>query len=167
MDSDSNKEGQKLEGQGMVLQKSFFNGTTGGTMSMQEGKKAYTAEEIASKQKSSGFIPEMNYNETGMTYELIGIEIMDDKEVYVMKINDGEKDTYDYYDKATSLKVKTMTTQTQGEETVTSEISYSDFSDHDGFMFADKMTIQAVPITLSGTIKTLEINEKIDLTFYE
>ncbi len=162
-----NQEGQKLEGQGMVLQKSYFDGETSGTWSMQTGEAKDSPEEVAAKKKSTRSITEMNHKATGMKYELMGIEVIDGKEVYVMKINDGDHDSFSYYDKETFYKVRTMSTQTQGEETVTSEITYGDFKEQNGVIFANSMTIQAGPLTLSGKTKTLEINEKIDITLFQ
>jgi predicted Zn-dependent peptidase len=46
-------EAQKMEGQGMVFQKSYYDGKTGFTYNMQTGKKELTAEELESKRKSS------------------------------------------------------------------------------------------------------------------
>ncbi|MEY4991935.1 MAG: hypothetical protein RI948_811, partial [Bacteroidota bacterium] len=43
------KEASKMEMPGMVLQKSYFNGTSGYTFSMQGGREDLTAEEIAAK----------------------------------------------------------------------------------------------------------------------
>src|SRR5690606_11594664 len=69
-----NSEAMKLEANGMVLQKTYFDGKTGYNTNMQTGKTDMTADEIASKNKSTGLIPEMNFATSGMSYELLGIE---------------------------------------------------------------------------------------------
>ena len=111
-------EGQKLEGQGMVLQKSYFDGTAGYSVNMQTGRTELTAEEIAAKKKSVGLFPEMNYSSTGMKYELIGIENVDGVDMYVLKLNDGETETFDYFNTKTFMKMKSISIQKNGEETV-------------------------------------------------
>ena len=140
-----NSEGQKMEGQGMVFQKSYFDGSAGGSSSMQGGKTELSAEEIAAKQKSVGLFPEMNYATSGMTYELLGIENKDGKDCYVLKINDGKTETYDYYDKATFYKVSSMSIEKNGDEVNESSISYSDFKEQDGFIFPNSMNISMGP----------------------
>ena len=86
-------EGQKLEGQGMVFQKSFYDGKAGFTFNMQTGKTPLTEEELSTKAKSSGIIPEMNYAKNGIQCELVGIENMNGADYYVMKTVDGKNES--------------------------------------------------------------------------
>lgn len=162
-----NLEGQKMEGQGMVFQKSYFDGNAGGSSSMQGGKTELSSEEIAAKQKSIGLWPEMNYATSGMTYELLGIEQKDGKDCYVLKINDGKTETYDYYDKSTFFKISSTSIDKNGEEVNESTISYSDFKEQDGFMFPNSMNISMGPANFAVTVSTRTLNPKVDLGSYK
>lgn len=162
-----NLEGQKLEGQGMVFQKSFFDGKAGGTSSMQAGKKELTAEEIATKNKSTGLFPEMNYVANGMNFDLIGIETLETGDAYVMKVNDGTSETFDYFNVNSMLKVKSISIRKEGEETSESSAVYSDFKEVNGLLFAHKIAITMGEATFSGAIKGITINGSSDLSSYK
>jgi zinc protease len=159
-------EGQKMEGQGMVFQRSYFDGKTGATTSMQTGKKELSAEEIASKNKSIGIIPELNYAKTGLKFELLGIEILDGKDVYTVKSNDGVKEFFDYYDCATFLKVKTLNIEKEGETTVESSVVYSEYKSINGILFPQAFKLTAGDATFIGKVTSTIVNKKVDFKPY-
>lgn len=162
-----NSEGQKMEGQGMVFQKSYFDGTAGGSSSMQGGKTELSAEEIAAKQKSIGLWPEMNYASSGMEYEILGIENKDGKDCYVLKLNDGKTETYDYFDKETFFKVNSTSIEKNGDEVQESSISYSDFKEQDGFMFPNTMNISMGPANFAVKVTSRTLNSKVDFDSFK
>jgi predicted Zn-dependent peptidase len=160
-------EGQKLEGQGMVLQKSYFDGTAGYSVNMQTGRTELTAEEIAAKKKSVGLFPEMNYSSTGMTYELIGIENVDGVDMYVLKLNDGETETFDYFNTKTFMKMKSISIQKNGEETVETTATYGDFKEVNGLLFPHSMTLSVGEATFTGKTTSIAVNGKADLSTFK
>ena len=160
-------EGQKLEGQGMVFQKSFYDGKAGFTFNMQTGKTELTAEELASKAKSNGIIPEMNYVKNGLAHELVGIENMNGVEYYVLKTVDGKNESYDYYNKTTFMKEKTINVMTRDGETMESTITFGDFKEVNGMKFAHSITQAVGPMVLSGTVTSITVNGKIDMKVFE
>lgn len=160
-------EGQKLEGQGMVLQKSYFDGTAGYSVNMQTGKTELTAEEIAAKKKSVGLFPEMNYSATGMTYELIGIENVDGVDMYVLKLNDGETETFDYFNTKTFMKMKSISIQKNGEETVETTATYGDFKEVNGLLFPHSMTLSVGEASFTGKTTSITVNGKADLSTFK
>jgi predicted Zn-dependent peptidase len=162
-----NLEGQKLEGQGMVFQKSYFDGTTGASTSMQAGKKDMTPEEIAAKKKSSGLFPEMNYATSGMVYEIAGVENLDGKDVYVLKANDGSSESFDYYDVKTFMKVKSLTIRKEGEETMETSATFSDYKDVNGLLFPHTVSIAMGEAAFSGKVTSIVVNGKTDLKEYK
>jgi zinc protease len=162
-----NSEGQKMEGQGMVFQKSYFDGTAGGSSSMQGGKTELSAEEIAAKNKSVGLFPEMNYATSGITYELLGIEKKDGKDCYVLKTNDGKAETYDYFDKGTFHKVASTSIVKDGEEVNETSMTYSDFKEQDGFIFPYTMNISMGPANFAVSVTSRTVNAKVDLGTYK
>jgi zinc protease len=162
-----NKEGQKLEGQGMLLQKSYFDGVSGSRFSMQGGSKDLSVEEIAAKNKSIGLFPEMNYLKSGMNVELIGIESLEKGEAYVLKVNDGKSETYDYFDTKSLMKVRSNSLKTEGSETVETVTIYDDFKEVNGILFPHIVSINLGPATFSGIVKSIIINGGGDLNQYK
>jgi predicted Zn-dependent peptidase len=160
-------EGQKLEGQGMVFQKSFYNGKKGFTFNMQTGKTELTAEELSSKAKSNGIIPEMNFVKNGLEHELTGIENINGVDYYVLKTVDGKNESFDYFNKSTFMKEKTINIMNRDGETMESTISYGDFKEVNGMKFAHSITQSVGPMVLSGTVTSLTVNGKIDLKIFE
>lgn len=160
-------EGQKLEGQGMVFQKSFYDGKAGFTFNMQTGKTPLTEEELSTKAKSSGIIPEMNYAKNGIQCELVGIENMNGADYYVVKTVDGKNESYDYFNKNTFMKEKTINIMTRDGETMESTVTYGDFKEVNGMKFAHTITQSVGPMVLSGTVTSMTVNGKIDLKIFE
>jgi hypothetical protein len=156
-----NSDASQLEMQGMVLQRQYFNGTTGGSSSMQEGKKPLSPEALAAKKKSIGLFPEMNYKTSGMTYELKGIENQNGTDFYVLFTTDGDKQQFDYFNTKTFLKAKSVIIQTQDGETSEQAISFGDYKDESGLLFAHTMNLMMGEMGLSGKI-TIEVNGKVD-----
>jgi hypothetical protein len=160
-------EGDKIEAQGMVFQKSYFDGTTGSSTNMQTGKKDMTAEEIAAKKKTSGLIPEMNYSATGMQYELLGIEDQNGTKMYVIKTMDGKTESYDYYDTKTFMKLKSLSITKEGEETMESVSTMSDYKEINGILFPFTMNISMGEVGLNGKVTSIVLNGKIDMTSFK
>lgn len=156
-------EAQKMEGQGMIFQKSFYDGQSGFTFSMQTGKTALTANELASKKKSSGLFPEMNYATNGMNFELIGIENQNGVEYYVVKCFEDSSETFDYYNKTTFLKEKTVSIKKLGEETAESTSVIGDYKEVSGILFPHSIGITIGQMSLKGKVTQLLVNGKIDL----
>lgn len=162
-----NKEAMKLEAQGMVFQSSYFDGTKGAEKNMQTGEKTMTEAEITAKKKSAGFFPEMSYKTTGMTYELKGIETINNKDYYVLATNDGESQRFDYYDVTTYMKYKTNSISQQGGESAEITVMYDDYREVNGLMIPYKLVQVIGEMSLEGTVKEVLFNSKIDDSLFK
>ncbi|MEJ6755686.1 MAG: DUF4292 domain-containing protein, partial [Crocinitomicaceae bacterium] len=122
---------------------------------------------IVEKKKSYGLIPEMNYAESGMDYELTGIEIYDGKPCYVLKLTESKKVTFEYFDKETFQKTASvmMAATEQGMQEVT--YTYADYKEYGGFLFPDTINLFVSGMQLSGKVKSREINVKVDLNEFK
>lgn len=158
-----NIEASKLEAQGMVFQKSYFDGKTGGSFNPQTGKKALEADEITAKNKSIGLLPELNYATSGMTYELIGIENIDGKEVYVLKLNDGKTESYDYFDTKSFLKIRSTKIEKNEGESIEVTTNYSDYKAVNGVLFPHKILLNQGEMSFDMTIKTITVKSSVDI----
>ena len=154
------KEASKMEMPGMVLQKSYFDGVSGYTFSMQGGREDLKAEEVAAKQKASGLIPELNYKAKGMNYELKGIETIDGQDCYVLYTTDGQAENYDYFTTTTFMKVRSTNLRKAGDELVETTTTFSDFKAVNGLMFAHAFNLSVGKMSLAGTVKSITVNPK-------
>ena len=157
---DGSKEASKMEMPGMVLQKSYFDGTSGYTFSMQGGREDLKAEEITAKQKASGLIPELNYKSKGMTYEIKDIENIDGEDCYVLYTTDGESESFDYFSSTSFMKLRTTNLRKMEDELIETTTTYSDYKDINGFKFGHTFSLSVGKMTLSGTVKSIEVNPK-------
>lgn len=156
-------EASKMEGQGMVFQSSYFDGTTGFESNMQTGKKKLTEMEVIEKKKSMGLFPEMYYDKNSINYAMMGIENVDGKDCYVIKVTDETEESFAYFEKDTYLKVKTISIQKKGEEVQEATSIFSDFKEVNGLLFPHSISFSAGPMTISGIVSKIATNEKIDL----
>ena len=157
---DGSKEASKMEMPGMVLQKSYFDGASGYTFSMQGGREDLKAEEITAKQKASGLIPELNYKSKGMNYEIKGIENIDGEDCYVLYTTDGESESFDYFSSTSFMKLRTTNLRKMEDELIETTTTYSDYKDINGFKFGHTFSLSVGKMTLSGTVKSIEVNPK-------
>ena len=157
-------EAEKLEGMGMVLQKSYSDGKKGYTFS-QGNRKEMTDAEVAKKAKTAGVFPELFYKELNLT--LTGIELIDGKEMYVVKQVDDEGESFIYFNKSTFLKEKMIAIRKQGEETVESSFTFGDYKDVGGFLFPHTTSIGMGPFTFSGKVTSIILNKKPDLSSFK
>lgn len=154
-----NSEVMTIEAQGMVVQKTYFDGKSGYSSNMQTGSTDLKEDEIASKNKSIGLIPEMNYSKSGMKYEMVGIENQDGVDMYVIKLSDGENETYEYYSLENFSKIKTLTISTKGEEAGEALTTYSDYKEVNGLMFPHKMIMSFGEMAFTGEVKSIDVNK--------
>lgn len=154
-----NSEVMTVEAQGMVVQKTYFDGKTGYNSNMQTGKTDLTSEEVAAKNKSVGLIPEINYATSGMKYELLGIENQNGTDMYVVKLHDGENEIYDYYNTQTYSKIKRLTISSDPKAGGDAVITYSDYKAVNGVLFPHEVVLQFGELAFNGTVKTITINK--------
>ncbi|MFN5911730.1 MAG: M16 family metallopeptidase [Bacteroidota bacterium] len=160
-------EAEKMEGQGMVFQKSFFDGNVGSNTNMQTGKKEMTSEEIAAKKKSVGLFPELNYAKTGMDYQLLGIEDQNGTKMYVLRTFDGKNESYDYFDTKTYLKIKSLSIMKEGDETVELTSTFGEFKEINGILFPHASNLSTGEMAFSGKVTSILVNGKIDLSSFK
>ncbi|MFK7784129.1 MAG: insulinase family protein [Crocinitomicaceae bacterium] len=158
---------QMTEGKGMTFSSTYSDGKTGQQQAMGVGKSDLSPEAIAASNKSIGIIPEYNYSTSGMEYEVIGIEKFNGIECYVVKLNDGESISFDYFNKETFLKEGTMSIESQGEESQEAVSIYGDYKELEGIMFPTVINITTGQAKLQGVVISRKINEKIDFTPYK
>jgi zinc protease len=162
-----NKTASTMEMQGMTIQKDYFDGKKGSSSNMQTGKKEFTDKEVEDRQMKGGIFSELNYEKNKVDYSLLGIEDMDGKEVYVLKIVDGESQSFDYFDVKTFNKVKSLNVQKSEGESVEVIRTFGDFKEVNGILFPHTSSLMLGGMGLDGKLTTIEINSKIEATVFQ
>ncbi|WP_158276083.1 M16 family metallopeptidase [Brumimicrobium oceani] len=166
-----NMTASKMEFNGMVLQEEKFNGSAGVTKMMnQQGgfdTVELTKEEVTNKNKTASIFPEYSLLDNEEDFELLGIEVKDGVEMYVIRYTIGKTTTTTHYNKETSLKAysETLEVTEEGPQSIVSV--YSQFTDYKGFLFPKKTSQMVESVGMTATIKDVEINGKIDAKKFE
>ncbi len=149
-----------MEMNGMILEKTVFNGKTGTKMDAQTGSHEMTTEEIKDAKKDVGYIPEINYAKTGRKYELLGIENQNGNLLYVVKLSEANEITLEYFNKTTFLKTKTVKIGKSEEgEAYESTITYSDYKTVGAIQIPHKTTMGMGEMVFTSTVKSAQINK--------
>ena len=92
---------------------------------------------------------------------LTGIEMLDNKEVYVIATKGKIVSSLFFFDVKTGLKVKESQTISMGQRTQNQEVTFSDYKDFNGIKFATKKSGSLGPQKISYTLKEVKINEGV------
>ncbi|MFT5777344.1 MAG: zinc protease [Crocinitomicaceae bacterium] len=151
---------KKVEGGGMVFQYSYFDGANGFEVDMQGDTTVMSPEDISAEQKKTGLIPEINYATSTMKYSVTGIEKKNGKDCYVLKLNDGKSEVYEYFNKETFMKVATTSIEVTGDNAVESTVSYGDYVETEGILFPNTYTITNGAVVFKGKLVSRAFNVK-------
>jgi zinc protease len=119
---------QVVEVEGQVMQKLVVNGDKG-YMEAQGQKQQLPPDMIASQKSEMDLQTLLHPGKYGISYSLLSKEMMDGKEMYsVEKVeNDGKKRTVQYYEIATGLLAKEISSSNEGGQQKVEMTSYSDY----------------------------------------
>lgn len=107
---------------------------------------------------------ELYLEKMGITLELKGSEDVDGQPAWKVQMNmPSGKNTVDYYDQKSGLKVKSVAQQ--GQTSVTT--LYSDYRDVDGVKFPFKIKQSAGPQSFDIVVSSVEVNKGIDDSVFE
>lgn len=158
-------QADKMDFNGMVVQKQYFDGKAGYQYSQQTGKKEMSADEIIMALLEQGVVPELNWlNLKENKPTLTGIETENGKMYYVVKFSIGNyAEIFHYYDKSTLFKTKTVKVINNNGESMTSVAEYSDFKAINGINFPHQSMVNLGPISFSISVDSILINGAVDL----
>ncbi|MFT5602916.1 MAG: zinc protease [Flavobacteriales bacterium] len=146
---------------GMVVNKSVFNGKTGGNSGMQ-GESKMEDKEIEEMKVSAMLHSDVKLEELGYTTELKGIESINGNDAYLVVYTDkfGNVENV-YFDISSKLKVYSSQTQDteQGQTEITTE--YNDYKEVGGLLFPHLMVQNVGPQLLEMKVKEIKVNEKV------
>lgn len=153
----------EVNAMGMVVQKEVFNGSVGGEMNMQTGKKDFTSEEIEEKKIALLLDKELRYEELGYQLKLETIEKINETLAYKVAVTDPLGNTsYEYFDAETKLKVAEMKIDiSPSGETGTVIQYFSDYKETKYLLFPYKVTIDNNGQELELNLSLIDFNPKI------
>ena len=145
----------------MVVQKQIFDGKRGKSISMQ-GNKEIEGEDLKAMARKADMLHMVKMFDEGYKFELIGIENIDGKDAYKVKVTDPEGNvSTEFFDVDSHLKLKEITVQETEQGTFTIEATYSDYRDVKGKLYPFKTHQSFGPQSFDLEIKSVEINTKI------
>ncbi|NND79615.1 MAG: insulinase family protein [Maribacter sp.] len=152
---------QDVKVMGNSMSKQVFDGDNG-YMVMQGQRKDFGEDELKKAKEESAPFPELNLLGTDVTLE--GIEVIDGKKAYKIKISD-EKSSF--YDIGTGLKVQdAVSVEVQGQQMNTT-FNYADYKEVSGIKFPF-LLIQAMgPQKFDYIVKEIKINEGVSDVDFE
>lgn len=127
-----NKYASIMSMNGNVMVEQKYNGERGLIKSFQ-GEQELTGEMLEEFKEQTVLNPELKYNELGITVSLEGLDKVEGKDAYKIKVTKSSgKFVYDYYDMESGLKVSSKQTVSTPQGDFTTTQSYSDYQEVDG-----------------------------------
>ncbi|MBL7776476.1 MAG: insulinase family protein [Saprospiraceae bacterium] len=159
-----NKIAVAMSMQGNVVSNRVYDGAQALESGMG-GQRMLEGEELEDIKEQAQFVKEAGYVAGGYKLALKGIEPVSGKNAYIIEVErpDGKKTT-EYYDVATSLKIREVSSSPGMDgnpTTVTTDLG--DYKEVNGMLFPHSMTISGVfPVPMVGTIKDIKVNAGVD-----
>ena len=152
---------------GVGQQKTVFDGIKGKTSAMGQ-EQELTGDQLESIKIEAEMRAFLDYAKYGIKTELTGMEKINDKDAYKVTLTmpTGKKSTQ-YYDVASGLLVRQITTADTPQGSFTSTIDMDDYRDVQGVKLPYKL-IQSTPMgSIELTTSAVEINKSIDDSLFE
>tara|TARA_B100000214_G_scaffold342074_1_gene289613 strand:- start:634 stop:2742 length:2109 start_codon:yes stop_codon:yes gene_type:complete len=156
--NNQNQSMMEMSAMGMTVVKNVFNKYQG--YNEVNGQKIPLSEvELEQAIINSALFSELNYDFS--LVELIGTSVVNDEEVYEVKITDNKTA---FYSVETGLKLKEVDSQEVEGNLVVGETYYKNYEEVDGILFAKEINqvSQAIPIPGGITFKVDSINLNVE-----
>ncbi len=118
--------------------------------------------------KQANPFPETTFLDGKHKLELLGIESINGKEAYTVKVTDAsDKTTTYYFDTKTGLELRQVTTVKTPKKEMQQISDMSDYKAVDGIMFPSKIKSKSGPMTLDMTIDSVEVNSGLTVDAFK
>ncbi|MBT8307835.1 MAG: insulinase family protein [Maribacter sp.] len=152
---------QNVKVMGNSMSKQVFDGDKG-YMVMQGQRKDLGEDELKKVKEESAPFPELNLLNTDIALE--GIEVIDGKKAYKLKISE-EKTSF--YDINTGLKVQdAVSIEAQGQQ-INTTFDYNDYQEVSGIKFPFLLTQTMGPQKFDFVVKEIKVNEGVSDVDFE
>jgi len=159
----NNKVAVDVSMNGQSMSKQIFDGTKG-LASGPAGAQELTGKDLEDVKEQAQFCKEAAYQSKGYNLTLKGVENIEGKNAYTVLVKrpDGKEST-EYYDMTTSLKVREISVNGEGDQAATITTDYADYKPVGGVQMPHTITISgAMPIPLKAVITEIKVNQGID-----
>jgi hypothetical protein len=148
---------------GNLISKQVCDGTNAKVVSMQ-GEQKLQGKMLDQMKYDAYLFPELEYNKEGYEVQLIGIEDVEGKPAYKLKVTNpaGTVQTQ-YFSKENGLLVKEVTQAPQGSIVVI----VKEYMDVDGVKFPSNITQSVGPQSFDIKVDSIEVNTDIDKKIFE
>lgn len=159
-----NKSRTEMGMAGNIVTQVIFDGENGKMTQM--GAEIPFPEEMKQELKEAGsMFPELNYSNEGFAMELNGIESVEGKNAFKVKVTypSGKKVTQ-YYDMETSLKIREVSSAGGATETK----DFSDYKEVEGVKYPHVMVTAGagLPVPLKLAITELTVNKDVEESLF-
>ncbi len=138
---------------GNPVSKQIFNGETG--FMVARGQKVdFTEEQIAAAKAEANPFPELTTKDA----KVMGIEAVDGKDAYRVEMGG---DTTNFYDVESGLKIKSVKTVSQGEQTMAVPTGYSNYKEVSGIKFPFTISQSFGPQSFEFNVSSIKVNEGV------
>jgi hypothetical protein len=146
---------------GNILQKQVFDGERGMATAMGQSTEL-TGKQLDEMRLQAKIFPELDYTNGEYQLELMEVEDVDGKPAYKVQVtNPAGTATIEFYDVATGLKVRTVSTQETQMGPMTVSASYGDYQDVEGVKIPFSLKQQTGPQTMDMKVVSAELNSGI------
>ncbi len=157
----NNKVAIEVSMNGQVMSKQITDGQKGIEYGMGGASRPVEGDDLTDLLEQAKICPEMDYAASGYQLTLKGVEAVNGKNAYVVEVErPGGKKTTEYYDMATSLKIRETTTE-EGPDgtgmTITNDIL--EYKEVNGVKIPSVLNVGGIaPIPLRAEIKDVKVN---------
>jgi zinc protease len=146
---------------GNVMQKQVFDGERGMATAMGQSTEL-TGKQLDEMRLQAKMFPELNYANGEYQLELLEVEDLGGQPAYKLLVtNPAGTSVTEFYDVASGLKVRTITTQETQMGPMTVSASYDDYRDVDGVKIPFALKQQTGPQTMDMKVVTVELNSGV------
>jgi hypothetical protein len=146
---------------GNVMQKQVFDGERGMATAMGQSTEL-TGKQLEEMRLQAKMFPELDYANGEYQLELLEVEDLGGQPAYKLLVtNPAGTSVTEFYDVASSLKVRTITTQETQMGPMTVSASYDDYRDVDGVKIPFALKQQTGPQTMDMKVVTVELNSGV------
>ncbi len=155
---------------GQVVSKQITDGATGIEYGMGGASRPVEGENLADLLEQAKICPEMDYESSGCQLTLKGVESVNGKNAYVLEVvRPNGKKTTEYYDMATSLKIREMSTQTGPDGApVTVTNDFLEYKAVNDVKIPHVLNVGGIfPIPLKAEIQSVKVNSGLENAIFE
>jgi zinc protease len=149
----------------MEIEKTVFDGQE--VRVYERGMQREISQDQANDIKlQSSMFPELRYKELGVQTKLTGIEKIEGKEAYALKVTyPSGTATTQYFDKETNLKVRVVTNVETPNGPMTQTVDYDNYKAVEGVLFPHRLTLQ--PQQISAEASSIQVNQGLSEEFFK